>query len=78
MAEAELQSTLTCPECGARLIQRIQRVFRRSEERTVAECRQTLADWTRHGHPEALIRKLAKQDAWAVADVAPLARQNKK
>ena len=68
----------TCPHCAARLVQKIQRLFTWPKERKVAECRQVLTDWTRHGHSEVLIRKLAKQDAWAVADVAPLARQNKK
>lgn len=68
----------TCPQCGARLIQRIQRLFTWPKERKVAACQQVLTDWTRQGHPEALIRRLAKADAWAVADAASLARQNKK
>ena len=33
-----------------------------------------LADWTRQGHAEVLIRKLAKADAWAVADVGPVGK----
>ena len=58
------------------MIQRIQRLFTWPKERKVAACQQVLTDWTRQGHSEVLIRKLAKQDAWAVADVWPAGKGN--
>lgn len=52
----------TCIWCGARLIQRIQRLPRPASE-IRDRCRQVLADWMAYGHAEQELRKLAKGPA---------------
>jgi hypothetical protein len=55
-----------CLVCGARYLWVLQRLPGTKEER-VANLRRVLADWMAYGHPEQLLRDLAKQDwrGWA-------------
>ena len=55
-----------CLHCGARLIQKLQRLYQLTPEQRRDRCRETLAAWLRQGHDEQQLRKLAK-GAWAVA-----------
>jgi len=57
----------TCLHCGARLIQKMQRLYQLTAEQRRDRCRQTLAQWLAQGHDEQQLRKLAKATAWAVA-----------
>ncbi len=57
----------TCIQCGARLIQKLQRLYQLTTEQRRDRCRQALADWMAQGHSEPELRALAKQTAWAVA-----------
>ena len=53
---------LHCPKCiycGARAIQRIQKLQITADEKR-SRCRQVLADWMAHGHSESELRALAK------------------
>ena len=56
-----------CIACGARLIQKIQRLYPWQAEKKQEQCRQVLAEWMAQGHSEPELRALAKQAAWAVA-----------
>ena len=58
---------LTCIQCGARLIQKLQRLYQLTTEQRRDRCRAALADWMAQGHSEQELRALAKQTAWAVA-----------
>ena len=49
----------TCVYCGARLIQRIQKLQITADSKR-SRCRQVLADWLAHGHNETQLRALAK------------------
>lgn len=49
----------TCIYCGARLIQRIQKLPVSAEAKR-DRCRQVLTDWLAFGHSEAELRALAK------------------
>lgn len=55
-----------CLHCGARLIQKMQRLYQLTAEQRRDRCREVLADWLRQGHDEQQLRALAK-GAWAVA-----------
>ena len=57
----------TCIQCGARLIQKLQRLYQLTTEQRRDRCRQALADWMAQGHGEQELRALAKATAWAVA-----------
>ena len=57
----------TCLACGARLIQKLQRLYQLTTEQRRDRCRQALADWMAQGHDEGELRALAKATAWAVA-----------
>ena len=57
----------TCIQCGARLIQKLQRLYQLTQEQRRDRCREALADWMAQGHGEGELRALAKQTAWAVA-----------
>ena len=57
----------TCIHCGARLIQKFQRLYQLTVEQRRDRCRQALADWMAQGHGEQELRALAKATAWAVA-----------
>lgn len=57
----------TCIQCGARLIQKLQRLYQLTAEQRRDRCRQVLADWMAQGHSEKELRALAKATAWAVA-----------
>ena len=57
----------TCLACGARLIQKLQRLYQLTTEQRRDRCRQALADWVARGHSEKELRALAKAAAWAVA-----------
>lgn len=57
---------LLCAWCGARLIQKIQRLRPLAPEEKRARCRAVLADWMRYGSTEVQLRDLAKRTAWAV------------
>ena len=57
----------TCIHCGARFIQKFQRLYQLTTEQRRDRCRQALADWVAQGHSEPELRALAKQTAWAVA-----------
>lgn len=57
----------TCLACGARLIQKFQRLYQLTVEQRRDRCRQALADWMAQGHSEQELRALAKATAWAVA-----------
>ena len=57
----------TCIHCGARLIQKLQRLYQLTTEQRRDRCRQALADWVAQGHGEQELRALAKATAWAVA-----------
>ena len=59
---------LGCVHCGARLIQKMQRLFALAPDVRRARSRQALDDWMAHGHSEQQLRALAK-GAWAVAGV---------
>lgn len=65
--QAHRQHCLKCVFCGARLIQRLQRVFALAPPVRRERSRAALADWMAHGHSEAQLRALAKATAWAVA-----------
>lgn len=56
--------TPKCLWCGARLIQKIQRL-RRPREEIASRCKAVLTDWVAYGHSEQQIRKLAKERAFA-------------
>ena len=56
-----------CLHCGARLIQKFQRLYQLTQEQRREKCRQALADWLAMGHDEQQLRALAKASAWAVA-----------
>ena len=56
-----------CLYCGARAIQRTQRVMRLGRQQTIDRCRQHLQRWLEFGHDESAIRELAKQADWSVA-----------
>ncbi len=49
----------TCVYCGARLIQKIQKLPISAEDKRT-RCRQVLADWLAFGHNELQLRALAK------------------
>jgi|GEM_PF-3803970 len=55
-----------CPYCGARAIQRIQRLFVIGTEAKRERSRSTLAVWMGMGHDEAMLRALAKAPEWAL------------
>lgn len=55
-----------CLHCGARLIQKMQRLYQLTAQQRSDRCRQVLADWLRQGHDEHQLRALAK-GGWAVA-----------
>lgn len=55
-----------CVHCGARLIQKIQRLGQLTAEQRRDRSRDALAAWMCQGHDEQQLRKLAK-GAWAVA-----------
>jgi predicted nucleic acid-binding Zn-ribbon protein len=57
---------LGCIHCGARLIQRVQRLSRQPEPAKRERCQEALQEWMAMGHEETEIRQLAKQTAWAV------------
>ena len=57
----------TCIQCGARLIQKLQRLYQLTAEQRRDGCREALADWMAQGHSEKELRALAKATAWAVA-----------
>ena len=57
----------TCIHCGARFIQKFQRLYQLTQEQRRDRCRQALADWMAQGHDEGELRALAKATAWAVA-----------
>ena len=56
-----------CIQCGARLIQKLQRLYQLTTEQRRDRCREALADWMAQGHSEPELRALAKHAAWAVA-----------
>lgn len=58
-----------CLHCGARMIQKFQRLFQLTAEQRRDRCRQTLADWIAQGHDEQRLRDMAK-GSWAVAPAA--------
>ena len=60
----------TCIQCGARLIQKLQRLYQLTQEQRRDRCREALADWMAQGHGEGELRALAKATAWAVAPAA--------
>ncbi len=51
--------TPACVYCGARLVQRIQRLPISANEKAT-RCRAVLADWLAHRHDEIQLRHLAK------------------
>ena len=55
-----------CVHCGARLIQKMQRLYQLTAQQRSDRCRQVLSDWVAVGHDEQQLRALAK-GAWAVA-----------
>ena len=55
-----------CIFCGARAIQRIQRLFPIGTEAKRERSRSTLAVWMGQGHDEAMLRALAKAPEWAL------------
>jgi hypothetical protein len=57
---------MLCAWCGARLIQKIQRLRPLTPEEKRTRCRTVLADWMRYGSTEVQLRDLAKRTAWAV------------
>ena len=57
----------TCLACGARFIQKFQRLYQLTTEQRRDRCQQALADWVAQGHSEKELRALAKSTAWAVA-----------
>ena len=65
--QAYRQHCPTCIQCGARLIQKLQRLYQLTAEQRRDRCRQALADWVAQGHSEKELRALAKSTAWAVA-----------
>ena len=58
-----------CIFCGARAIQRIQRLFAIGTEAKRERSRSTLAAWMAMGHDEARLRALAKAPEWALEPV---------
>ena len=54
-----------CLHCGARLIQKMQRLYQLTPEQRRDRRRETLAAWMAQGHDEQQLRALAK-GAWAV------------
>ena len=54
-----------CLHCGARLIQKMQRLYQLTAEQRRDRSRDALAAWMCQGHDEQQLRKLAK-GAWAV------------
>lgn len=82
-----------CIHCGARAIQRIQRLFAIGTDAKRERSRSTLEVWMGMGHDEARLRALAKAPEWAlepegcsgnresapaVAGTSPRATQGKK
>lgn len=63
--------SLLCLHCGARLIQRIQKLrgLRPADEIT-ARCRKVLADWMKFGHAETDLRRLASLPELALQPLA--------
>ncbi len=62
--------SLGCLYCGARLIQRIQKLRGLVMPDEIAErSRKTLADWMKFGHAEADLRRLAKLPELALQPV---------
>ncbi len=57
----------TCIQCGARLIQKLQRLYQLTQEQRRDRCREALQRWVAQGHSEQELRALAKATAWAVA-----------
>lgn len=55
-----------CIYCGARSIQRIQRVFVIGADARRERSRSTLEVWMGKGHDEAMLRALAKAPEWAL------------
>lgn len=55
-----------CLHCGARVIQWLQRKSQRGQSEVRERCREMLALWMRHGHPEVDLRAMAKEKTWAV------------
>ena len=55
-----------CIHCGARAIQRIQRLFAIGTDAKRERSRSTLAVWMAMGHDEARLRALAKAPEWAL------------
>lgn len=68
--QRHLQHCPTCIHCGARLIQKLQRLYQLTAEQRRDRCRQVLAQWLEMGHSETELRKLAKATAWAIAPAA--------
>lgn len=64
------QHCLKCVYCGARLIQKLQRVFVLAPPVRREKSRVALSDWMALGHSEARLRALAKATVWAVAPAA--------
>lgn len=64
--QAYRQHCPTCIQCGARLIQKLQRLYPLTAEQRRDRCREALAQWVAQGHSEQQMRALAK-GAWAVA-----------
>lgn len=60
----------TCIHCGARLIQKLQRLYLLTAEQRRERCRQVLAQWLATGHDESTLRAMAKATGWAVAPAA--------
>ena len=58
-----------CIHCGARAIQRIQRLFAIGTEAKRERSRRALAVWMAMGHDEARLRALAKAPEWALEPV---------
>lgn len=54
-----------CLHCGARLIQKMQRLYQLTAQQRSDRSRDALAAWMCQGHDEQQLRKLAK-GAWAV------------
>ena len=64
--ESRTRGNPTCIYCGARQIQRVQRVLRIERHAIAERCRLTLGIWLKHGHDETKLRELAKKQEWAV------------
>lgn len=62
----------TCLWCGARLIQRIQKLKKRRPEKEIkARCRTVVNDWIAFGHEEASLRALAAERVVALQPTGP-------